>query len=131
MFERARLAGIERAKHEPRVVEAHFDRSSREVVVVLDRGSKLIIPTDLVQGLEGASLDDLSKVEILPVGIGIRWADLDVDATVSSLAQGVFGTDAWMSELARRAGRVKSEAKALAARANGRKGGRPRRAPAT
>ena len=41
---------------------------------------------------------------------------------------GVFGTRAWMmSELARRAGQTKSKAKAAAARANGRKGGRPRR----
>lgn len=41
---------------------------------------------------------------------------------------GVFGTRKWMSELARRAGRATSPAKAAAARANGAKGGRPRKA---
>ena len=40
---------------------------------------------------------------------------------------GIFGTKAWMNELARRAGSVTSPAKAAAARANGAKGGRPRK----
>ena len=37
-----------------------------------------------------------------------------------------FGTRLWMKSLASRAGRVTSEAKAAAARENGKKGGRPR-----
>jgi hypothetical protein len=41
---------------------------------------------------------------------------------------GVFGSRQWMSELARRAGRATSPAKAAAARANGAKGGPPRKA---
>ena len=40
---------------------------------------------------------------------------------------GVLGIKAWMSELARRAGSVTLPAKAAAARANGAKGGKPRK----
>ena len=40
---------------------------------------------------------------------------------------GIFGTKAWMNELARRAGSVTSPAKAAAARADGAKRGRPRK----
>jgi succinylarginine dihydrolase len=70
----------------------------------------------------------LADVEILGQGHALRWPRLDADFTVPGLLMGVFGTRAWMaSELARHAGRAKSSAKAAAARANGRKGGRPRR----
>lgn len=47
-----------------------------------------------------------------------------------SLLQGIFGTKAWMRELARGMGAIKSPAKAVASRQNGRKGGRPRKHPA-
>jgi len=41
---------------------------------------------------------------------------------------GIFGTRAWMNRaLARHAGRQTSTAKAAAARANGAKGGRPKK----
>jgi len=48
---------------------------------------------------------------------------------VPALVSGIFGTRAWMTrELARAGGRKTSEAKTVAARANGAKGGRPRKA---
>jgi hypothetical protein len=70
----------------------------------------------------------LADVEIAGAGHALHWPQLDADFTVPGLLMGVFGTRAWMaSEFARRAGQAKSPAKAAAARANGRKGGRPRR----
>jgi hypothetical protein len=58
----------------------------------------------------------------------LRWASLDVDLYVPALVAGIFGTRSWMTrELAAIAGRSKSAAKAAAARANGKKGGRPRK----
>jgi hypothetical protein len=55
---------------------------------------------------------------------GLHWEALDADFRVSGLLAGVFGTKAYM---ARRAGQAKSPAKSAAARANGTKGGRPRK----
>ena len=73
----------------------------------------------------------LADVAILGRGYALHWPRLDADFTVPGLLMGVFGTRAWMaSELARRAGQSRSPAKAAAARANGRKGGRPRRTAA-
>jgi hypothetical protein len=51
-----------------------------------------------------------------------------VDLFVPALVAGRFGSRAWMvRELARHAGQAKSPAKAAAAKANGAKGGRPRK----
>lgn len=68
------------------------------------------------------------KVEIAGAGFGLHWPNLDADLSLPSLLAGRFGTQAWMSELARRAGSISSPAKAAAARVNGAKGGRPRKA---
>ncbi len=54
----------------------------------------------------------------------LHGPQLDEDYPVPGLMNGVFGTAKW---LAARAGRGTSEAKAAAARANGAKGGRPRK----
>lgn len=55
---------------------------------------------------------------------GLHWEALDVDLSIPGLLTGLFGTKAYM---ARQAGRTKFPAKAAAARANGLKGGRPRK----
>jgi hypothetical protein len=47
---------------------------------------------------------------------------------VHALIDGVFGSKAWMRDIGRVGGSAKSEAKATAARENGKKGGRPRKA---
>jgi hypothetical protein len=44
------------------------------------------------------------------------------------LLDGIFGTRAWMSRIGAQGGAVRSEAKARAVRANGAKGGRPKKA---
>ena len=121
-------AAIERGKQvleaEPRAVEARFDRKLGHVVVDLTNGCTFAFPPRLAQGLEGASEEQLEQVEILGVGLGLHWEKLDVDLSVPGLLAGLFGTKAYM---ARRAGQATSAAKAAAARANGAKGGRPRK----
>jgi hypothetical protein len=98
------------------------------MIVDLTNGCSFIFPPRLVQGLGAASDDQLADVVILGAGVGLHWEDLDVDLSVHGLLAGLFGTEAYM---ARRAGQATSPAKASAARRNGAKGGRPRRAGAT
>jgi predicted butyrate kinase (DUF1464 family) len=57
----------------------------------------------------------------------LHWEDLDADLSVPGLLLSSIGRSERLSELARLAGRAKSPAKAAAARANGAKGGRPRK----
>ena len=109
---------------EPRAAAARYDRASSRVIVDLENGCTFAFPSRLAQGLEAASDEKLSAVEILGEGYGLHWEDLDVDLSLPGLMAGILGTKAWM---ARRAGQATSVAKAAAARKNGAKGGRPRK----
>jgi hypothetical protein len=61
--------------------------------------------------------------------LGLHWPKLDTDLYVPALLQGVFGSKQWMAQqLGAQGGRSRTAAKVAAARANGRKGGRPKSA---
>ncbi|SEP50679.1 Protein of unknown function [Rhodospirillales bacterium URHD0017] len=127
-IDRALARGRRLMRDEPRAASARYDRRTRRMVVELTNGCSFVFPPRALQGMAQAREAALADVEIAGAGHALHWPQLDVDFTVPGLLMGVFGTRAWMaSELARRAGQSKSPAKAAAARANGRKGGRPRR----
>ncbi|SNR74422.1 DUF2442 domain-containing protein [Paracoccus sediminis] len=126
-FEQAqtRTAEIRQAGH---AVAARYDRKHGRVVVRLHNGVELAVPVGLVERLAGAAPDDLADIEVTPAGLGLHWPKLDADVYVPALMQGVFGSRRWMAaQLGASGGRATSKAKADAARANGRKGGRPSR----
>ncbi|ATU91274.1 DUF2442 domain-containing protein [Phyllobacterium zundukense] len=110
---------------EPRARNAYYDRESDRIVIDLVNESTFSFPPHLAQNLETATADQLAAVEIIGDGFGLHWEELDTDFTVAGLVSGIFGTQAY---LARRAGQATSPAKAIASRANGAKGGRPRKA---
>ncbi len=109
---------------EPHAEAARYDRASGRIIVDLTNGATFAFPPALVQGLDKATAQELAEVEIIGAGYGLHWEKLDVDYSVPGLVNGVFGTAKWMAS---RAGRTSSAAKAAAARANGAKGGRPRK----
>lgn len=113
---------------EPRALAARYDVKSERIVVDLSNDATFAFPPRLAQGLDGATAGQLAGVEISGAGFGLHWESLDVDLSILGLLTGSFGTKAWMQELARHAGQSRSPAKAAAARANGAKGGRPRKA---
>jgi hypothetical protein len=119
-LERGRIA----QQTEPRATAARYDKKTSRIIVDLTNGCTFAFPPRMAQGLEAATDEDLASVEILGAGYGLHWETLDADFTVGGLLAGVFGTKAYM---ARRAGQTTSPAKAAAARANGAKGGRPKK----
>jgi hypothetical protein len=124
-FEAAEERGRIAMATEPRAVSARYDAKADRIVVELISGATFAFPPALVQTLCDATPEQLSEIEVSPVGFGLHWPQLDADYTVKGLMNGVFGTAKWM---AAKAGRATSPAKAAAARANGAKGGRPRKA---
>lgn len=109
---------------------ARYDARRKRVVVELANGSQFAFPPALAQGLAQARAADLAEIEITPLVTGLHWPRLSADLSVEGLLAGLFGSRAWMRQHAARAGRATSPAKADAARANGAKGGRPRKAAA-
>lgn len=119
-LERGRTVGM----HEPRADAARYDRQSDRVIVELTNGCTFAFPPRLTQGLEAATAEQLAQIELLGAGSALHWEALDVDLSIPGLMAGLVGTRIYM---ARRAGEARSPAKAAAARANGAKGGRPRK----
>ncbi len=125
----AEARGRAALENEPRARSAHYDAASGKVGVDLSNGCGFSFPARQVQGLEQASDAALAEVEVLGLGMGLHWEQLNVDLSVPGLLAGLFGTKAWMDRQgAAKAGSARSPAKATAARRNGAKGGRPRKA---
>ncbi len=127
-FEAAKRRGEARLRG-PRAVAARYDAGRGRVVIALSTGVELgLMPRD-VEGLAGATTDDLRAIEVNGMGLGVHFPRLDVDLYVPALLEGVLGSRRWMAaRLGAAGGQVRSAAKAAAARENGKRGGRPRKA---
>ena len=121
----AQERGADKLRFEPRATSARYETRTRRIVVELTNGASFAFAPELVEGLAGEGDRALSAITIEGVGFTLHWPDIDVDYSVGGLINGVFGTARWMAALA---GKGQSAKKAAAARANGRKGGRPRKA---
>lgn len=110
-----------------RASTARYDRASRRIILELTNGYLFAFPVRSVPSLNGATASQLAAVQVDPSGSGLRWETLDVDLSVPGLLFSAVGVEERLRHLAGLAGRVRSDAKARAARANGRKGGRPRK----
>lgn len=109
----------------PVPVAVRFDRETGRIIVDFDNGATFLVPARALEGLEHATADQLSEVELLGE-TGLHWETLDVDYTIQGLMAGIFGSRAFL-EAQRRGGQSRSPAKVAASRANGTKGGRPKK----
>ena len=102
-----------------------YDELSSRIVVEFTNGSAFMVPARSLQGLEAATDAQLSQISLLGE-TGVHWEALDVDYSIKGLMNGIFGTARFI-EAHRRGGQSRSDAKTAASRANGMKGGRPRK----
>jgi hypothetical protein len=111
MSEEAKRRGEAELRTKPLAVSVRYDHRRAHVIVKLNNGCTLTVPTELLQGLRGARARDLKQVKVMGPGLAIEWVTLDMQFTVSGLFNGVFGTDAWMEQLGRRARRTRTPQK--------------------
>jgi hypothetical protein len=107
----------------PLAVAAKYEAG--RIRVELNNGCAFEFPVAHAQDLAGAKVTDLRNIQISAAGLGLHWPKLDADLYVPALVKGVLGTKQWMAQIGAAGGRITTNAKAAAARANGRLGGRP------
>ena len=131
-FEREIEAANTRMEHAikrgPVALSVRYDRRLKRVLVTL--GSGLVVgfrPAD-VQGLEQATVADLTEIEISPSGLGLYFRTVDADVYLPALLGGAFGSKRWLAAILGSAGgKARTSTKVAASRTNGAKGGRPRK----
>lgn len=129
-LDRQIAAAIARTEYEdriePRAVRAWFDADRHLVMFELKNGCVFGFPPpeETYWGLSGASQQQLAEVEPISGGEALHWEEIDADISVPGLLLHLLNVKAWYAKWL---GGAKSEAKAAAARENGKKGGRPRK----
>lgn len=126
-YARARARGQARAEDASAVVNASYDADRDGIMLTFRGGGAMAIPRKVIPGLERASAAKLADIQVSPAGDALSWPALDVDVYVPGLVERAFGTRLFAAATGRRGGRRRSKAKAAAAKANGAKGGRPRK----
>lgn len=126
-FTRARARGQARAEDPSAVVEAQYD-ATRDVIDLRFRsGGAMTVPRQIVPGLEDVPASALGSISVSAAGDALSWPSLDVDVYVPGLVERAFGARLFARATGQRGGLRRSKAKLAAARANGAKGGRPRK----
>jgi hypothetical protein len=109
------------------VVAARYSRAYDALQLTLRNGIVVGLPRRHIRELAKAQPADLAKIEIQPGGDGITFRSIDVDISVPGLLADELGS-IFAREMGRRSKGRTTATKAAASRANGRKGGRPRKA---
>ncbi|HEU4885908.1 MAG TPA: DUF2442 domain-containing protein [Longimicrobium sp.] len=128
---RARFAAAREADRiadltEPRARDAYYDPATGRIVVELKLGGAFAFAPEMYSELAGRSPAQLAAVQPAVGGEGLEWEDLDVHIAVAGVLVRMLGP-ALPRAFAQKGGSSTSEAKAAAARANGARGGRPRK----
>ncbi|QDZ39387.1 DUF2442 domain-containing protein [Euhalothece natronophila Z-M001] len=87
---------------ERKAINAKYDPQNDQIIIQFVDGSEFRFNSQLGQGLQSATPEQLAEVEITPSGQGLHWESLDADLRIPDLLQGVYGNQKWMSELKRK-----------------------------
>jgi hypothetical protein len=127
-FAAANAKGAARRNQTATALTARYDRRIGRVVVELNTGLEIAFKPHDAQGLERAKPADLAQIEISPSGLGLHFPALDADLYLPAVLAGFLGSRHWMAaSMGKAGGLAATRAKTLAAQANGKLGGRPKK----
>jgi len=105
------------------------------IEIVTNRNAGFLIPRQWIGVLQDVPIEELDRLEVWPDGSAIELEDRDIQISVHGLLTAILPamlpSKAIASLFASRGGQSTSRAKRISSRANGRKGGRPRKRTAT
>lgn len=110
---------------EPRAIDVTFDDG--RFAIHFNNDVIFSFMAESVEAIATLPPITLATVELTPSGKGLRWDEPDIDLSIQGLLLGVFGSNVWMKQIASKGGSSTSEKKKVASRANGAKGGRPKK----
>jgi hypothetical protein len=106
-------------------VSAAYIAESDQIAVIFDNGIEVRFPRSSMPLLRDKTAIEVADVTIL--GDGLRWEAFDIDYSIPNMMDGFAPSCHAAAEFGRRGGAKKSPAKTAAVRANGKKGGRPKK----
>lgn len=119
-----------RERNATKIRAAHYDRRCDTIVASLSTGATLTVPRRAILGFAKASVRELGDIEITPGGEGL-WSETIDDGVLLEQLLVLAAGEATLGTIgARINATLKSPARAAASRANGTKGGRPRKSAA-
>jgi hypothetical protein len=131
----ALAAGQAEAEGEVRAQAVRYVPDRDAIEIVTTRNAGFLIPLQWIGALQDVPTEDLAKLEIWPDGSAIELEDRNIHISVHGLMTAMLPAmlppQAIAAIFASRGGQVTSEEKRRSAQANGRKGGRPRKAAKT
>jgi len=123
-IEEARERAEREALIEPRAASARYDAETGRILIELTNGCLFGFVPSAREFLANATPEQLAVVTVPIGGEGLHWEEIDADLSVPGTIAHRLNLAAWAPKFM---GQRTSEAKSAAARANGAKGGRPKR----
>jgi len=112
-----------RIDHQFDAKELCYDPQRDVIALTLHNGVRIEHPRASLDELAGLPQEKLAEMRLGPQGQAIEIRSLDIDVSILGINVNAVG----YSVIQSMAGQVRSLKKAAAARANGKKGGRPRK----
>jgi hypothetical protein len=97
------------------------------LIIGLSNGGRIALPIEDVPELSKATKKVLQNCELAGRGTAINFPDIDVALPIDGIIEGVYGKSRWMAELGQKGGSSKTETEWRVSRADGKKGGRPKK----
>lgn len=98
-LEKSLEALVEESRHKYRAKDVRYESNTRRLHIQTEGGEEKTFDIDLLQGVSGASDEDVGNIEVLGGGTGLHWPSIDASLLVHELCLGIYGTKRWMERL--------------------------------